>query len=177
MVLSCDQKNKKSIKDGDPRLVPLHNLYAKHQYQHGYVPQNYRPPPTLQVNNYNYIFWDGHVAKTIWAHSTFIANAMDIDLEVKGWRDIFKILSKPIPNDIGKHLRINIIITILCVLYVMDKKLMDLNTKGIVTDETIDFWPTKVKSKLEYEMTLLALITPSISHHIQTQKLFRQCRI
>ena len=107
----------------------------------------------------------------IWAHSTFIANAMDIDLEVKGWRDIFKILSKPIPNDIGKHLRINIIITTLWVLYVMDKKLMDLNTKGIVTDETIDFWPTKVKSKLEYEMTLLALITPSISHHIQTQKL------
>ena len=165
------QKEKKSIKDGDPRLVPLHNLYAKHQYQHGYAPQNYRSPPTFQVNNYNYIFWDGHVAKTIWAHSTFIANAMDIDLEVKGWRDIFKILSKPIPNDIGKHPRINIIVVTLWVLYVMDKKLMDLNTKGIITDETIDFWPTKVKSKLEYEMTLLALITPSISHHIQTQKL------
>ena len=56
-------------------------------------------------------------------------------------------------------------------LYVMDKKLMDLNTRGIITDETIDFWPTKVKSKLEFEMTLLALITPSIQHHIQTQKL------
>ena len=53
----------------------------------------------------------------------------------------------------------------------MDKKLMDLNTKGIITDETIDFWPTKVKSKLEFEMTLLALITPSIQHHTQTQKL------
>ena len=48
---------------------------------------------------------------------------------------------------------------------------MDLNTKGIITDETIGFWPTKVKSKLEYEMALLALITPSILHHVQTQKL------
>ena len=55
------QKEKKSIKDGDPRLVPLHNLYAKHQYQHGYAPQNYRPPATTQVNTYKYIFWDGHM--------------------------------------------------------------------------------------------------------------------
>jgi len=58
------------------------------------------------------------------------------------------------------------------VLHVMDETLMDLNTKGIITDETMDFLPTKVKSKLECEMTSLALITPSILHHvIQTHKL------
>ena len=128
-------------------------------------------PPQFKSTAMATSFWDGHIAKMTWAHSTFIANAMNIDLDVNSWRDIFKILAKTRPNDIGSHLRTNIIVATLWVLYVMDKKLMDLNTKGIITDETIDFWPTKVKSKLEFEMTLLALITPSIQHHIQTQKL------
>ena len=101
----------------------------------------------------------------------FIANAMGMDLDINNWRDIFRILARPIPNDVGSHLRINIIIITLWCLYAMDKKLMDLNTKGIITDETIDYLPTKVKSKLEYEMTMLALITPSIQHYIETQRL------
>ena len=95
---------------------------------------------------------------------------MNIDLCVNDWNSIFKILARPIPNHIENHLAINMIIVTLWTLYVMYKKLTDLNKKGIITDELIDFWPTKVKAKLEYEMTLLSLTLPSLQHHLSIKK-------
>ena len=70
-----------------------------------------------------------HVASLIWSHSRHIAQAMNIDLRVNDWNSIFRILARPIPDDMENHLAINMIIVTLWTLYVMDKKLTDVNTK------------------------------------------------
>ena len=95
---------------------------------------------------------------------------MNIDLGVNDWNSMFRILARPVPDHMENHLAINMIIATLWTLYVMDKKLTDLNTKGIITDELIDFWHTKVKAKLEYEMTLLSLTLPSLQHHLSIKQ-------
>ena len=49
------------MQDGDPRLVPKLNIYAKHTFDPSYNAQNLKPPSIDIENSYGYIFWDGHI--------------------------------------------------------------------------------------------------------------------
>ena len=72
-------------------MVPPYCIYAAHNYNPSFKPDKPKYTATHDLT-YDYAFDKSDIATALWGECKFIASAIDIDIELSNWYDVFNML-------------------------------------------------------------------------------------
>ena len=134
------QRTKKGVGLGSNILVPPYCIYTAHNYDPSFKPD--KPKYTAMHDlTYDFAFDKSDIAIALWGECKFIANAIDIDVELNNWYDVFKMLDIQYNKDsltIHGIIKISLAIQTITCIYNTYKKLTDDFLNGLITDFLIN---------------------------------------
>ena len=132
------QLNKKHVKPNAPELMPGLCVYTAHQFEPNFIPNNQKIVANVPLT-YDFAFWNSSLASAVWEECKYIANAINIDVNIQKWSDIFHLLDTDFKTLTLKQIvHLNLMIQAIAVLYFKHKSLTDDYKKGELTDYIVD---------------------------------------
>ena len=169
------QLNKRFVPQGCSILVPEYCPYAAHQFSVGYRSAHVcgRKQVADRVPTYDYIFWDGPLASTVWGIIQRELTAMGmlpLQRPLRHWTDVFTFLASLKKSDFttggaGIYIQTGTLVTGLWVLYsnyklLTDKAMAAQSAGESISDAEIDCWPLELQRSLHRQLSTIAFTLP-----------------
>lgn len=126
-----------------------------------------------RVSTYDYIFWDGPLASTVWGIVQRELTAMGmlpLQQPLRHWTDVFKFLASLKKSDFttggaGIYIQTGTLVTGLWVLYsnyklLTDKAMAAQSAGESISDAEIDCWPLELQRSLHRQLSTIAFTLP-----------------